>query len=117
MAQYRNPYSNFYSDKSGSYMSIGSIVPVLVDSYSTSLAGANTGEGSGGDDPNFSYRNFMYCDGAQYDIKDYPLLYEKVGNDYVTLTVKRFKIILLDQMYLEILVQYTEHLLMVPMYS
>ena len=89
MAQYRNPYSNFYSDKSGSYMSIGSIVPVLVDSYSTSLAGANTGEGSGGDDPNFSYRNFMYCDGAQYDIKDYPLLYEKIGNDYVTLNSEK----------------------------
>ena len=85
MAQYRNPYSNFYSDKTGSYMSIGSIVPVLVDSYSTDNAGSNTGEGSGGDDPNYAYRNFMYCDGAQYDIKDYPLLYEKIGNDYVTL--------------------------------
>ena len=88
MAQYRNPYANFYSDKSGSYMSIGSIVPVLVDSFSTDLAGANTGEGTGGDDPNFAYRNFMYCDGAQYDIKDYPLLYEKIGNDYVTLNTE-----------------------------
>ncbi len=89
MAQYRNPYSNFYSDKSGSYMSIGSIVPVLVDSYSTDPAGANTGEGNAGEDPNFSYRNFMYCDGAQYDIKDYPLLYEKIGNDYVTLNSEK----------------------------
>tara|TARA_B100000029_G_scaffold25887_1_gene25426 strand:+ start:9001 stop:14241 length:5241 start_codon:yes stop_codon:yes gene_type:complete len=85
MAQYRNPYANFYSDKSGSYMSIGSIVPVLVDSYSTDTGGSNTGEGNAGEDPNFAYRNFMYCDGAQYDIKDYPLLYEKIGNRYVTL--------------------------------
>ena len=91
MAQYRNPYANFYTDKTGSYMSIGSIVPVLVDSYSTDLAGVNTGEGSGGDDPHFAYRNFMYCDGAQYNIKDYPLLYEKIGNDYVTLNSEKIQ--------------------------
>ena len=85
MAQYRNPYANFYTDKTGSYMSIGSIVPVLVDSYSTDTSGSNTGEGSAGEDPHFAYRNFVYCDGARYDIKDYPLLYEKIGNRYVTL--------------------------------
>ena len=89
MAQYRNPYPNYYSDKTGSYMSIGSIVPVLVDSFSTDSAGSNTGAGSAGEDPNFAYRNFMYCDGAQYDIKDYPLLYEKIGNDYVTLNSEK----------------------------
>ena len=54
MAQYRNSYANFYTDKTGSYMSIGSIVPVLVDSYSTDLTGANTGEGSAGEDPHFA---------------------------------------------------------------
>ena len=91
MAQYRNPYANFYTDKTGSYMSIGSIVPVLVDSFSTDSSNSNTGAGSAGEDPNFAYRNFMYCDGAQYDIKDYPLLYEKIGNDYVTLNTERIE--------------------------
>ena len=91
MAQYRNSNANFYTDKTGSYMSIGSIVPVLVDSFSTDSSNSNTGAGSAGEDPNFAYRNFMYCDGAQYDIKDYPLLYEKIGNDYVTLNTERIE--------------------------
>lgn len=80
MAQYRNQYANYYTDKTGSYMSIGSIVPVLVDSYSDS-----------GQPEHYAYRNFVYCDGAQYDIKDYPLLYEKIGNNYVTLNSERIQ--------------------------
>ena len=82
MVQYRSPYPNFYSDKTGSYMSIGAIVPSLVDSYSTDVGQSITGEGSGGLDPSYNYRNFLYCDGEQYDIRKYPLLYEKIGNDY-----------------------------------
>lgn len=85
MAQYRNTYSNFYTDKSGSYMSIGGIVPVLVDSYSTNIAGSNTGEGNGNESMHYAYKNFLYCDGNRYDIKDYPTLYEKIGNKYVTI--------------------------------
>tara|TARA_B100000427_G_scaffold285881_1_gene259567 strand:+ start:8126 stop:14650 length:6525 start_codon:yes stop_codon:yes gene_type:complete len=82
MVQYRSPYPNFYSDKTGSYMSIGAIVPSLVDSYSTDVGSSITGEGNGGLDPSYNYRNFLYCDGEQYDIRKYPLLYEKIGNDY-----------------------------------
>ena len=63
-------------------MSIGAIVPSLVDSYSTDVGQSITGEGTGGEDPSFNYRNFLYCDGEQYDIRRYPLLYEKIGNDY-----------------------------------
>ena len=68
MVQYRSPYKNFYSDKTGSYMSIGAIVPSLVDSYSTSVGGTITGEGTGGETPAYNYRNFLYCDGEKYDI-------------------------------------------------
>ena len=25
----------------------------------------------------------MYCDGSKYSIKDYPLLYESIGNEYL----------------------------------
>ena len=82
MVQYRSPYKNFYSDKTGSYMSIGAIVPSLVDSYSTSIGGTITGEGTGGESPSYNFRNFLYCDGEKYDIKDYPLLFEKIGNEY-----------------------------------
>jgi len=82
MVQYRSPYKNFYSDKTGSYMTIGAIVPSLVDSYSTSVSSSITGEGVGGEDPSYNYKNFLYCDGEKYSIKDYPLLYEKIGNEY-----------------------------------
>ena len=74
MVQYRSPYKNFYSDKTGSYMSIGAIVPSLVDSYSTSIGGTITGEGTGGESPSYNFRKFLYCDGEKYDIKDIPTL-------------------------------------------
>ena len=93
MAQYRSPYSNFYSEKTGSYMNIGSIVPVLVDSYSTNID--YSGEGSKLNDPNdpdsdvrfpahYAYKGFLYCDGSSYDIKKFPQLFEIIRGNYTT---------------------------------
>ena len=77
MANYRSTLPNFYSDKGGSYVSIGAIVPVLVDSNSDATNNLPT------QDPHYSYRGYLYCDGSKYSIKDYPLLYESIGNEYL----------------------------------
>lgn len=68
-------------------MSIGSIVPVLVDSYSSKPQNIQNeddgGEGQGGEAQHYAYRNFLYCDGSQYEIREYPNLYEVIRNNYV----------------------------------
>lgn len=77
MANYRSTLPNFYSDKGGSYVQIGAIVPVLVDSNSDPTNNLPT------QDPHYSHRGYLYCDGSKYSIKDYPLLYESLGNEYL----------------------------------
>ena len=83
MANYRSTLPNFYSDKGGSYVSIGAIVPVLVDSNSDATNNLPT------QDPHYSYRGYLYCDGSKYSIKDYPLLYDSIRNEYLQTSVKR----------------------------
>ena len=80
MAVYRSTLPNFYSDKGGSYVSVGAIVPTLV--------GVNTDKTTPAflQDPEYDYRGYLYCDGAEYRIKDYPSLYQKVGNAYLKST-------------------------------
>ena len=69
---------NWYSDKGGSYGTIGAIVPVLVNDYSDNIGTINP--------PHYAHKGYLYCDGTSYDIRDYPLLYELIGNDYLTPT-------------------------------
>ena len=69
---------NWYSDKAGSYGTIGAIVPVLVNDYSDNIGTVYQ--------PHHAHRGYLYCDGSSYDIKDFPLLYEIVGNEYLTPT-------------------------------
>lgn len=78
MASYRPTFENFYSDKGGFYSTIGAIMPVLVNSYTDS---SNTV--TGGNPDHYAHRGFLYCDGSEYFIRDYPLLYRVVGNNYV----------------------------------
>ena len=77
MAVYRSTLPNFYSDKGGSYVSVGAIVPTLV--------GVNTDKNNPAttQDPEYDYRGYLYCDGAEYKIKDYPSLYQRIGNTYL----------------------------------
>lgn len=74
---YRSTLPNFYSDKSGSYVSIGSILPVLVDENTDATNSLATQR------PEYSHKGYLYCDGKKYNIKDYPLLYEVIGNNYL----------------------------------
>ena len=64
MANYRSKYKNYYTDKQGSYVSVGSILPVLSDSNSEAQSGLWY-EGDG-QDPNFSHIQYLYCDGEEY---------------------------------------------------
>ena len=74
---YRSTTPNFYSDMSGSYVSMGAILPVLVDNDTDSTNSRPT------QSPEYSHKGYLYCDGKKYSIKDYPLLFEVIGNDYL----------------------------------
>lgn len=68
---YRNRYTAYKQETDGQYAPVGSIVSVLVDEYS-----------SGAQSPEFGYKNYLYCDGRELNIRDYPFLYRAVGNTY-----------------------------------
>ena len=95
---YRNNRSNFYTDKAPDSLNIGSVIQVL-KSTSTKAFDANfipaaspingtnsykndSGDANLSDNPDFQYRGYLYCDGSEYNIKDYPALYEIIGTSY-----------------------------------
>lgn len=68
---YRNKYTAYKQETDGQYAPIGSIVSVLVDEYSNGIQS-----------PEYGYKNYLYCDGRELKIRDYPYLYSVVGNTY-----------------------------------
>ena len=84
MATYRNTYENFYTEKQGSYVAIGAIVPVLANQWTTDKTetGYTAPPNQSVQDPHFCHRGYLYCDGEEYDINAYPNLYDKIGNLY-----------------------------------
>ena len=96
--KYRNTRENYYTDKQADSQSIGTIVQVLKstdDSYDHQYvpsllpnSGGSTkydevtGDAEPEINPEYQYPGFIYCDGAEYNILDYPALYEAIGNDY-----------------------------------
>ena len=87
MTNYRNKYENFYLDTKGSYVPVGSVLPVLADVYSRISDLSNLDPGIGLrpslQSPHYSYFGYLYCDGSLYNIRDYPGLYEIIGNNYM----------------------------------
>ena len=96
---YRNKRKNFYIDKGIDTQSIGAVVQVLksrVNSFDHNFVPTNvpnpisgatayvnkTGDAEPQTNPDFQYEGYLYCDGAEYNIVDYPALYEVIGNDY-----------------------------------
>lgn len=69
---YRNKFSAYKQETDGQYQPVGTIVPFLVDLNS----------GDSGEDPAYSYRNFLYCDGRTLNIREHPHLYNCIGNTY-----------------------------------
>lgn len=96
--KYRNTRDLFYTDKHPDSQGIGTIIQVLKSvegsydhSYVPTLDGGQagttkyeetTGDAEPEDNPEYQYPGFIYCDGSEYYIKDYPALYEAIGNDY-----------------------------------
>ena len=73
MATYRNAVTNYYTDKMGSYAQIGSITPVLANNWTETSSKTH-----------HAHYGYLYCDGSSYPIRDYPMLYEKIGNNYMS---------------------------------
>ncbi len=69
---YRNKYQNYYQDKGGQHQPPGTILPVLVDVNS----------GAGNEIEEYSHQGYLYCDGRELNIRDYPILYKAVRNTY-----------------------------------
>ena len=93
---YRNNRKGYLTDLLIDTTPIGSIVTNLKagqNSYDHSFVKAsassypNLSENSGnayvqGDDPAYTHEGYLYCDGTEYNIADYPGLYEIVGTKY-----------------------------------
>jgi len=72
MATYRNTYDNYYSDKGGNHTPVGTILPVFV----------GTDQQTDGEDPEYTYKDHLYCDGKELLIRDYPALFSIIRNRY-----------------------------------
>jgi hypothetical protein len=96
---YRNKRKHYYQEVGPDMVSVGSIINVLktkpnkksFDSQfipsQTPLNGATyystqTGNAQPENNPDYQYYGYLYCDGSEYNISDYPLLYSIIGNDY-----------------------------------
>ena len=94
---YRNNRTNFYSEKSSDTLEVGTVIQVLksdknsfdhnftptnIPINGTSSYAVVAGSADPGNSPDYQYRGYLYCDGAEYYIKDYPALYSIIGNEY-----------------------------------
>ena len=93
---YRNARRGYLTDLLTDTTPIGSIVSNLKagqNSYDHSFVKATAAaypsltESTGnayitGDDPAYTHEGYLYCDGTEYNISDYPGLYEIVGTKY-----------------------------------
>lgn len=96
---YRNNRQNYYSEKGPDTVSVGTVVNVFktksgkksFDSEfipttnpinGTSSYVIQSGNAQPENNPDYQYRGYLYCDGSEYNIKDYPLLYSVIGNEY-----------------------------------
>ena len=93
---YRNARKGYLTDLLTDTTPIGSVVTNLKagqNSYDHSFVKAtssnypNLSEAAGnayttGDDPAYTHEGYLYCDGTEYSISDYPGLFEIVGTKY-----------------------------------
>ena len=93
---YKNARKGFLTDVLVDTTPVGSIVPNLKttqNSYDNNFVFDGTsnypklGDISGnayqnGDDPAYTHEGYLYCDGSEYYIKDFPALFAVIGTDY-----------------------------------
>ena len=93
--KYRNPRQGFYTDLYVDTTPVGSIVNNLKagqNSFDHNYINASSnphrhGETIGdayqlGDDPAYTHEGYLYCNGDEHYIRDYPTLFQIIGNDY-----------------------------------
>ena len=96
---YRNTRQNYYSDKASDTTEVGTIITTMksVDnvhdnnfipttpSYNFTngqITRLTSGDSQTEINPEYQYPGYLYCDGSEYKIEDYPALYTILGNDY-----------------------------------
>ena len=94
---YRNTRKGYYTDCYQDTTPIGTVVPNLkagANTYDHSFINKATnphrledfastgGAYNSGDDPAYTREGYLYCDGTEHNIKDYPALYEILGVHY-----------------------------------
>ena len=94
--KYRNPRQGYYTDLGVDTTPVGAIVynlksgqNTLDHSYINDLSRhdrlnevAGNAYLGGVDDPAYTHEGYLYCNGVEHYIKDYPGLYEIIGNKY-----------------------------------
>ena len=93
--KYRNPRQGFYTDLYVDTTPVGSIVNNLKagqNSFDHNYINASSnphrhGETIGdayqlGDDPAYTHEGYLYCNGDEHYIRDYPALFQIIANDY-----------------------------------
>tara|TARA_S200000501_G_scaffold231924_1_gene217526 strand:- start:2032 stop:5853 length:3822 start_codon:yes stop_codon:yes gene_type:complete len=87
---YRNIRPNYYTDKASDNSPVGAIINTFkatTDVYDNqytpiSAYAVTTGNANTQTNPEHQYPGYLYCDGAEYEINDFPALYSIIGNDY-----------------------------------
>ena len=88
--EYRNTRPNFYTDKASDNNPVGSIIntfKAITDVYDNNYTPMNAykviaGNANTGANPEYQYPGYVYCDGSEYNISDFPALYEIIGTSY-----------------------------------
>ena len=96
---YRNTRANFYTDKASDTTEVGTIINTMkavtnihdnsfiptTPSYNFTtgqITRETTGNAQTATNPEYQYPGYIYCDGSEYKIEDYPALYKIFGNEY-----------------------------------
>jgi len=87
---YRSNRPLYYTDKAADSGNIGSIITTfkaIDDVYDNSYVPftpyvKQNGNANTGTNPEYQFPGYLYCDGAEYNIADFPALYQVIGNEY-----------------------------------
>jgi len=87
---YRSNRPLYYTDKAADSANIGSIITTfkaIDDVYDNSYVPftpyvKQSGDANTDVNPEYQFPGYIYCDGAEYNISDFPALYQAIGNEY-----------------------------------
>ena len=87
---YRSNRPLYYTDKAADSGNIGSIITTfkaIDDVYDNSYVPftpyvKQSGDANTETNPEYQFPGYLYCDGSEYNISDFPALYQAIGNEY-----------------------------------